>query len=131
MRENRQRTGFRGPNPDVGRASRWKPGCPSPNPGGRPKKTPLTDLLREACDNPIEAREIIGGILSAAKRKSAKSASATVSAFREIADRVDGPVVQRVESANLNLSVNLEGAEETLRLLEAAEAERVTRKVES
>ena len=108
----------------------WQPGCPSPNPGGRPRKTPLTDLLREVCDDPKQAKEIIGGILSAAKRKSAKSASATVSAFREIADRVDGPVVQRVESANLNLSVNLESAEETVRLLEAAEAERVTREVE-
>ena len=125
MAENRQKTGFRGPTPEVGRASRWQPGCPSPNPGGRPKKTPLTDLLRKACDNPKEAKEIIGGILSAAKRKSAKSASATVSAFREIADRVDGPVVSRSENliaGVIQLTVTeAQSAEETLRLLIAAE----------
>lgn len=111
----------------------WQPGCPSPNPGGRPRKTPLTDLLREACDDPKEALAIIGGILSAAKRKNAKCASATVAAFREIADRVDGPVVQRTESASVNLQISLSeaaSAEETLRLLKAAEAEPASWEVE-
>jgi hypothetical protein len=42
---NRQKTGFRGPSPDVGKATQFKPGQPSPNPNGRPR----TAKFSEAC----------------------------------------------------------------------------------
>ena len=44
MPQNKHQTGFRGPSPDVGRATQFKPGQ-SGNPGGRPKAM-ISDWLR-------------------------------------------------------------------------------------
>jgi hypothetical protein len=47
---NRQKTGFRGPSPNVGKATQFKPGQPSPNPNGRPR----TAKFSEACQRLAE-----------------------------------------------------------------------------
>jgi len=74
-------------------SGQFAPGI-SGNPGGRPKRKPLTDLLRAACDDPKIAPTLVKGIIKAAQRTDKKAGPAAVSAFREIADRVEGPVVQ-------------------------------------
>ena len=47
MPENRRKTGV-----PCGEATRWKPGQ-SGNPGGRPKRTPLSDACREVLALPV------------------------------------------------------------------------------
>jgi len=50
---NRHKTGFRGPSPDVGKETQFKPGQPSPNPTGRPKRRPVTEAYLEAMSLPL------------------------------------------------------------------------------
>ena len=104
MAENRQKTGFRGPTPDVGRASRWQPGCPSPNPGGRPKKTPLSDACREVLALPVpgdpEGRTYAEKIAGTLAEKAAKG---DIRAAQELADRAEGKARQSVEIENTTL----------------------------
>lgn len=68
----------------------WLPGQ-SGNPGGRPKKLPISDALREILDDPEKARAYV----LAALKHAIKSGSA--SHFKEINDRVEGSIAQRVE----------------------------------
>ena len=44
--EKRHKTGFRGPSPDVGKATQFPPGV-SGNPGGRPKSRWLSEVTAE------------------------------------------------------------------------------------
>jgi len=93
MAENSQRN-----KADHLKQYRWKKGDPSPNPGGRPKKTPLTDALRRL----VETKESLKIKLSddnapkAAKHLLRLIASGKVSAFKEAADRIEGTVKQKV-----------------------------------
>jgi len=85
------KTGFRGPSPEVGKATQFKPG-ESGNPGGRPKSKPITDLLRELLEeDPQMARDIAKKLLQLAKKGS-------LGHFKEMTDRIEGPVVQQQES---------------------------------
>ena len=91
MPQNRHKTGFRGPSPEVGKATQCKPG-ESGNPGGRPKSKPITDLLRELLEeDPQMARDIAKKLLQLAKKGS-------LGHFKEMTDRIEGPVVQQQES---------------------------------
>ena len=91
MPQNRHKTGFRGPSPEVGKATQFKPGV-SGNPGGRPKSKPITDLLRELLEeDPQMARDIAKKLLQLAKKGS-------LGHFKEMTDRIEGPVVQQQES---------------------------------
>lgn len=69
----------------------WKPGQ-SGNPGGRPKKLPITDTIREALakdmgDGKTAADVIVGVLVEAAKK-------GDITAIREIADRAEGKPIQ-------------------------------------
>lgn len=76
-------------NPNL--APMWKPGQ-SGNPGGRPKGSSLTKRLRQALDaNDGKLAEIVVKVLL---REAAKG---KYQHLREVLDRVDGKVVQRVE----------------------------------
>jgi ribosomal protein L29 len=97
MPEKRKKTGFRGPGPDVGKATRWKPGQ-SGNPGGRPKKTPLADACRELLNMPVPKDKSGRSYAEAISEKLARKALAgNISAVREIADRAEGKARQAME----------------------------------
>jgi phage gp16-like protein len=69
----------------------WKPGQ-SGNPGGRPKGASLTNRLRKALDaNDGQLAEVVVKVLL---REAAKG---KYQHLREVLDRVDGKVVQKVE----------------------------------
>lgn len=92
MPEKTHKSGFRGPSPDVGKSTQFKPGV-CMNPGGRPKKRPITQALErqltlEAADKIAEAlikqaqRATRGGILAA----------------KEIADRLEGRALEHLQA---------------------------------
>jgi hypothetical protein len=62
----------------------WKPGQ-SGNPGGRPKRKPLTDTLLEVLEDPKECEALVRVWLKRAQKGS-------VTHLREILDRVEGRV---------------------------------------
>jgi hypothetical protein len=68
----------------------WKPGQ-SGNPGGRPKTKQVRDALQKLVN------EL--GLEPAVKAIYAKASEGDVSAFKEIADRLDGKVAQPVGGA--------------------------------
>ncbi len=86
--EQAKRTGFRGPDPSVGKATQFKPGL-SGNPGGRPRKKPLTEAYEKLLNNPAHADAIAKAMVNAAKRRNVKAAI-------ELADRVEGKVTKQV-----------------------------------
>jgi len=72
-------------------APMWRPGQ-SGNPGGRPKGASLTNRLRKALDaNDGQLAEVVVKVLL---REAAKG---KYQHLREVLDRVEGKVVQRVE----------------------------------
>lgn len=77
----------------------WLPGQ-SGNPGGRPKKLPITEALQEILDDPVRARAYaVAGIKHAMRGGSA-------SHFKEINDRVEGKVADQVEhSGGISITV--------------------------
>jgi hypothetical protein len=85
MPENRRKTGKRIAG---GEATRFKKGS-SGNPGGRPKKKPLTEALEQIYSNPKEAQE-------AALAMAKKVKKGDVRAFSEVANRLEGKVAQQV-----------------------------------
>jgi hypothetical protein len=94
MRSNKQKIRHNkpgNPNPkfDHLAPSRWVPGQ-SGNPAGRPKKKPITEALEAIYSNPKEAA-------SAAMAMAKKVKKGDVKAFAEVANRLEGRVVQQVE----------------------------------
>ncbi len=65
----------------------WKPGQ-SGNPGGRPKRKPLTDAIARIIDA-VGAEKFAAAI-------AAKAELGDVTAFREMADRLEGKVAQPI-----------------------------------
>jgi hypothetical protein len=104
MPEKKQKTGFRGPNPDVGKAYRWKKGQ-SGNPGGRPKSKTLSDAYRNKLEEPVpndpEKRTWAELIAEAQVRDAVRG---NVQAAREIADRTEGRARQAIEFEDTTLT---------------------------
>ncbi len=75
----------------------WPKGI-SGNPGGRPRKTPLTDVCRELLGKPVpndrSGRTYAEAI---AERLAKKALAGDVRAAREIADRAEGKARQAME----------------------------------
>src|ERR1700730_11243615 len=44
-------------NPEKTKPFRWKKGCPSPNPGGRPRRNPVSDRYAETAERPLPEQE--------------------------------------------------------------------------
>lgn len=89
MPQNRHKTGFGGPSPEVGTATQFKPGNRA-NPGGRPSRKPLTDELARILQDPKEANRI-------ARAHVREAANGRCRKFKEIADRIEGKVANCVE----------------------------------
>jgi len=66
----------------------WKPGT-SGNPGGRPKKKPLTEALEKVYSDPEEC-------MAAARALAKKARKGSIAHFQEAANRLEG----RVEAAD-------------------------------
>jgi hypothetical protein len=91
------KTSFRGPSPDVGRATQFKKGQ-SGNPGGRPKIAPFSQAVRELLVRPVpgdrEGRtyaQVIAQVLAD------NAISGDIRAAQELADRAEGKARQSVE----------------------------------
>ena len=97
MPKNKQKTGFRGPDPDVGKPYRWNKGQ-SGNPGGRPRMAPLSHACRELLAAPVpsdpEGRTYAEAI---AKSLAEKALAGDIRAAQEIADRAEGKARQSIE----------------------------------
>src|SRR6516164_65411 len=97
MPQNRHKTGFRGPSPDVGKTTQFKPGNRA-NPGGRPKTAPLSQACRELLaalvPNDPEGRTYAQAI---AETLAQKALAGDIRAAQEIADRAEGRARQSVE----------------------------------
>jgi hypothetical protein len=104
MPENKQKTGFRGPSPDVGKPYRWKKGQ-SGNPTGRPKSKTLSDAYRNKLEEPVpndpERRTWAELIAEAQVRDAVRG---NVQAAREIADRTEGKARQAIEFEDKTLA---------------------------
>src|SRR5260370_36806500 len=97
MPENRHKTGCRGPDPRVGKATQFKPGK-SGNEGGRPKKTPLADACRELLDKPAPNDAFGRSYAEAiAERLAKKALAGNINAGREIDDLAEGKPRQAME----------------------------------
>jgi hypothetical protein len=97
MPENKHKSGFRGPSPDVGKSYQWKKGQ-SGNPSGRPKSKTLSNAYRnkleEVVPNDPEGRTWAELIAEAQVRDAVRG---NVQAAREIADRTEGRAHQAIE----------------------------------
>src|SRR3984885_4013620 len=104
MPENKQKTGFRGPSPDVGKPYRWKKGQ-SGNPSGRPKSKTLSDAYKSKLEEPVandpEGRTWAELIAEAQVRDAVRG---NVQAAREIADRTEGRARQAIEFEDKTLA---------------------------
>lgn len=87
--------------PEAAEPYKWKPGQ-SGNPGGRPKKKPVTELYERMLADP----EFLAVAEMAAKKAIAKGSMAMVLQLKEMAERVEGKVTQPVE-ADINLHLSL------------------------
>ena len=94
--QKRHKSGFRGPSPEVGKATQFKPGNCS-NPGGRPKKRPVSSALERILDD-SKAEGIAQALITLASSEGKQA----VAAAREIMDRLEGKVSLPVE-AKLNI----------------------------
>jgi hypothetical protein len=94
MPENRHKTGFRGPSPEVGKSTQFKPGQ-SGNPGGRPKsrlqsEAYRTELAKEGREGKTKAEKI-------AERMVADAIRGKVDAAKHVAEYVEGKPRQAFE----------------------------------
>jgi Family of unknown function (DUF5681) len=106
--QNRKKTGFRGPSPDVGKNTRFKPGI-SGNPGGRPRKGVLSEALKEMltekADDPVcEALHLAKGstwmeVFKVKMRREIIAGKTPIAAMKELMDRTEGKSIARVEVA--------------------------------
>jgi hypothetical protein len=87
-------------NPDKTKPYRWEKGCASPNPGGRPKKTPFADAHRQVAEATVKdltIRDNDSVAVAVAKALAREALRGKVQAATEIANRVEGTARQRVE----------------------------------
>lgn len=80
--------------PEKLREHAWKPGQ-SGNPGGRPKGSGVTDRLRKILAEGDNGKDVAGALVKAALKAAEKG---DFRFWKEIVDRVDGPVKQRIEA---------------------------------
>ena|SRR5215469_2259926 len=77
----------------------WKPGT-SGNPGGRPKKKPLTEALEKIYSDPEEC-------MAAARALAKKARKGSIAHFQEAANRLEGRVEAADEShGNVSFHIN-------------------------
>jgi hypothetical protein len=96
MPQKRHKTGFRGPSPDVGKKTQFKPGNRA-NPDGRPKSKTITAAYLAKLEELAAGDHTIAELLAEAQIKKALKGDTT--AVREITDRTEGKARQLNEMA--------------------------------
>lgn len=98
----------------------WKLGCPSPNPGGRPKKNPISDRYAELAETPLP--ENIRKIMKLGRGATYADALALsqfqagikgrTEAAREVREAIEGKASQRVHiSGPTSAPLTIQGTE--------------------
>jgi hypothetical protein len=104
-------------DPEIGRATRWTKGQASPNPGGRPSKTPLSDAYRRLLETPYpgdeRGRTYVERI---AEVVCYEAGGGDLAAIREITDRTEGRPRQNVEMNPMNFDLSRLTPEQRLQL---------------
>jgi hypothetical protein len=120
MPQKRHKTGFRGPSPDVGKETQFKPGNMA-NPGGRPKKTLLSDASREWLEQ-IDKKTGKTNAQLAAEMVGKKLLQGSAEHYRSIGDRTEGKPPQAITIGG-SLDLDVENIDERIKsLLERARA---------
>ena len=103
-------------NPDIGKATRFKKGMPSPNPGGRPKSRVLSEALRAKLgeikpDDP-QGRTYAEVIATNLITIASSQGPGAVAAANEICNRLEGRAVQQLDVNNISQELALRSDEE-------------------
>jgi hypothetical protein len=99
---------------------KWKPGCASPNPSGRPKSKPITDLCAEIINDPSTREQIKQQVISTLTSRG----MAGVLLLRELAERVEGKITQGIELSGSIATMSDEQVDERLTKLLDLNSER-------
>jgi hypothetical protein len=103
-------------NPDIGKATRWRKGQPSPNPGGRPKSRLLSEALRirlaEVKPGDPTGRTYAEVVAANLIEIACTEGAGAVHAASEIADRLEGRSRQQVEFADITADLRNRSDEE-------------------
>src|SRR5262245_22282041 len=96
-------------DPSIGKATQWKKGCASPNPGGRPRTRVLSEALRNKLaevnpDDP-EGRTYAEIVAENPVAVACGRGAGAVNAANEIANRCEGRVSQKVEIADFTREI--------------------------
>lgn len=103
-------------DPGIGKATQWRKGRPSPNPGGRPKSRLLSEALRARLgevkpDDPTGrtfAEIVAENLINIA----CKQGPGAVAAINEIGDRLEGRPTQAVQISDLTREIREKSDEE-------------------
>src|ERR1700724_264015 len=95
-------------NPDKTKPFRWKKGCPSPNPGGRPRRNPISDRYAETIERPLPERERKKRRLeqgatwgdALAMEQVAAAARGKTEAARGVREAIEGKATRRISGAD-------------------------------
>jgi Family of unknown function (DUF5681) len=92
-------------DPNIGVATRWKKGHPSPNPGGRPKSRLLSEALRTRLAE-VKPGDPVGRTYAEVVAENlieiaCSEGPGAVHAASEIADRIEGRSRQSIEVADI------------------------------
>jgi len=74
-------------------AMKWKKGDPSPNPGGRPKKKPITELYEKLLGDPAVMEQVQASVV----KMLTSGRMVGQLQLKEMAERVEGKVSQTLE----------------------------------
>jgi hypothetical protein len=100
----------------------WLKGCPSPNPGGRPKKARITRIYQRIlanADNRAMIEDVIINTLTGESRM------ASVLMLREMAERTEGKITQSIELSGNVSNMTEEEVDEHLKKLLGLEAKTI------
>jgi hypothetical protein len=103
-------------DPEIGKATRWRKGQPSPNPGGRPKSRILSEALRNRLaetkpgdpDGRTYAEIVAENLIDIA----CSDGLSAVHAANEIADRIEGRPRQSIEVSDITAELRSKSDEE-------------------
>src|SRR5215469_9183993 len=103
-------------DPSIGKATQWKKGQASPNPGGRPKSRLLSEALRTRLAE-VKAGDPLGRTYAEVVAANLIEIACTegpgaVHAASEIADRLEGRSRQQVEFADITADLRNRSDEE-------------------
>lgn len=105
-------------DPDIGKATRWKKGQASPNPGGRPRSRLLSEALRtrlaEVKSDDPQKRTWAEIVATNLIEIACSEGPGAVHAASEIADRLEGRSRQSIEFADITADLRNRTDEELM-----------------